>query len=256
MMIYEIKQTDKAAPLFGEMNDTTITSCLQGIMGKVYGDSPDNPRSVMAILGDFCFLAGEPCEELALYKPSHLTQDFMIMVPQNEAWCELVETCYGEKAKKVTRYAFKKDGDVFDRAALQTIVKGLSPEYTLTMIDEELYTRCRKTPWCKDWVANFPDYELYSQYGLGVTVLKDTEPVAGASSYSGYKGGIEIEIVTKEEYRRQGLASVCGAKLILECLKRNLYPSWDAQNPWSASLAQKLGYHYDGAYTAYEIWGY
>ena len=255
-MIYEIQKMDKIIPLFEGMNDTTITSCLQGIMGKVYADSLDNPNSAMAILGDFCFLAGKPNEELALYKPPHLTQDFMIMMPQNEAWCQLVENCYTGKEKKVSRYAFKKDGDVFDRAALRAIADKLSPEYSLQLIDEELFLKCRETPWCKDWVANFPDYELYSKYGLGITVLKDDEPIAGASSYSGYIGGIEIEIVTKEEYRRQGLASVCGAKLILECLERGLYPSWDAQNKWSAALAQKLGYHYDGEYTAYEIWGY
>ena len=65
--------------------------------------------------------------------------------------------------------------------------------------------------------------------------------------------GIEIEIGTMEAYRRQGLAQVCGAKLILECMERGLYPSWDAQNRWSVALAQKLGYHFDQAYPAYEI---
>lgn len=79
---------------------------------------------------------------------------------------------------------------------------------------------------------------------------------AGASSYSGYRGGIEIEIDTNEVYRRKGLAYICGAKLILECLDRNLYPSWDAQNIWSVALAEKLGYHFDHAYTAYEVYGY
>ncbi len=34
---------------------------------------------------------------------------------------------------------------------------------------------------------------------------------AGASSYSVYKGGIEIEIDTSSEYRRRGLATACGA---------------------------------------------
>ena len=98
-------------------------------------------------------------------------------------------------------------------------------------------------------------------------VLKDKIPVAGASSYSAYRGtdrrdeagkngGIEIEIDTREDYRRQGLASVCGARLILECLDRGLYPSWDAQNRWSVSLAEKLGYHFSHEYTAYEIQGY
>ncbi|MCM1200726.1 MAG: GNAT family N-acetyltransferase [Bacteroides fragilis] len=61
------------------------------------------------------------------------------------------------------------------------------------------------------------------------------------------------KIDTKKEYRRRGLATVCGARLILECLDRGLYPSWDAQNPWSVVLAQKLGYHFDREYTAYEI---
>lgn len=49
---------------------------------------------------------------------------------------------------------------------------------------------------------------------------------------------------------------MCGAKLILECLKRDLYPSWDAQNKSSVALAEKLGYHYSHTYTAIEIWNY
>lgn len=66
-------------------------------------------------------------------------------------------------------------------------------------------------------------------------------------------GGIEIEIDTKEEHRRQGLAYACGAKLILECLNKGWYPSWDAQNKWSVALAEKLGYHFSHEYPAYEV---
>ena len=50
----------------------------------------------------------------------------------------------------------------------------------------------------------------------------------------------------------KGLAYAAGAKLILECLERGLYPSWDAQNKWSAALAKKLGYRYSHTYTVYE----
>ena len=78
--------------------------------------------------------------------------------------------------------------------------------------------------------------------------------VSGASSYSGYCGGIEIEVDTREDYRRRGLAFICGAKLILDCLEREWYPSWDAQNPWSAALAKKLGYRFSHTYAAYEIY--
>ncbi len=80
--------------------------------------------------------------------------------------------------------------------------------------------------------------------------------MSGASSYSSYQGGIEIEIDTREDCRRKGLASVCGARLVLECLNRGMYPSWDAQNLWSVGLAEKLGYHFSHEYDAYEIRGY
>ena len=48
------------------------------------------------------------------------------------------------------------------------------------------------------------------------------------------------------------MAYICGAKLILECLDRGWYPSWDAQNLWSVALAQKLGYRFDHEYVVYE----
>lgn len=71
--------------------------------------------------------------------------------------------------------------------------------------------------------------------------------VSGTSSYSRYREGIEIEIDTRKDCRRKGFPYACGAKLILECRKRNLYPSLDAHNKASAALAEKLGYHYSHA---------
>lgn len=89
-----------------------------------------------------------------------------------------------------------------------------------------------------------------------MAALHSGELVSGASSYTVYRYGIEIEIDTSVDYRRKGLASACGAKLILECINRNFYPSWDAQNKWSVALAEKLGYHFDKEYVAYEVNGY
>ena len=97
---------------------------------------------------------------------------------------------------------------------------------------------------------------IFNLRKIGVVISKDGLIISGASSYSRYQNGIEIEIDTRKEYRRNGFACICAAKLILECLKRNLYPSWDAHNKASAALAEKLGYHYSHAYTALEIWDY
>ena len=99
--------------------------------------------------------------------------------------------------------------------------------------------------------SQFSSYEQYRKYGLGIAALCGRELVAGASSYTVYDGGIEIQIDTQLKHRRKGLAAACGAKLILECLERGLYPSWDAHDRRSAALAEKLGYHVSHSYIAY-----
>ena len=255
-MIYEIENGQNVSPLFCEWEETLIWSCLQGIMGKLYADDLNNPSTAMAILGDFTFFAGKPSVELISYKPDWCNQNFMIMIPQDKDGHNAIVSFYGSKAKIVSRYAIKKESDIFDRAKLEKVVSSLSKEYELHMIDEPLYQMCKAETWSADLVSQFPNYGTYHKLGLGVVICRNNMIVSGASSYSRYQEGIEIEIDTREEYRRKGLAYVCGAKLILECLNRNLYPSWDAQNKFSVSLAEKLGYHYSHTYTAIEIWGY
>ncbi len=256
-MVYEMSEhnKNKAEVLFDGWQETLIWSCLQNVMGHIYVNHSENPTAAMAILGDFCFFAGMPDKELAAYKPEWCSQDFMIMVPENDEWAALIVDCYQEKAKKVTRYAIKKEKDIFDVTYLQAVVDRLPDTYKIKMIDEQLFNQCREISWCRDLVSQYDSYALYQKYGLGTVILKGDEIVSGASSYSGYHGGIEIEIDTREDYRRLGLAFAAGAKLILECLNRDWYPSWDAQNKWSVALAEKLGYHYSHDYTAYEIKG-
>jgi len=255
-MVFEVKGTAEVSALFSGWQETMIWSCLQGVMGRLYTDSPDHPQAAMAILGDFCFFAGVPNMELAAYKADWCSQDFIIMTALSPEWFALIEDVYGKKAKKVSRFALKKEPDVFDRDRLGCFVETVKKEFTLRLIDRELFAYCREQGWSRDFVSLYADYDEYARIGLGVVALKDGVPVSGASSYSSYRDGIEIEIDTREDYRRQGLATACGAKLILECLDRGLYPSWDAQNRWSASLAEKLGYHFEREYTAYEIRGY
>lgn len=255
-MIYGVKANEKIENLFGSWQETIIWSCLRDVMGEIYVNDRENPTAAMAVLGDFCFLAGKPDREIAAYKPKSQGKDFMIMVPQNRGWAAMVECCYKEKAKKVVRYAFKKEPETFDIMALKIAAESLPEEYTLKKIDKNLFEHCKEMEWCRDLVSQYSDFEMYRKYGMGVAVLKNGEILSGASSYSGYPGGIEIEIDTREDYRRRGLARACGARLILECLERGWYPSWDAQNPWSAALAEKLGYRFSHVYEAYEITGY
>lgn len=65
------------ADMFQDWEETLIWSCLQGVMGEVHTNAEED--AVMASIGAFAFLAGNPSEELVLYKPGNYTQGFVIM---------------------------------------------------------------------------------------------------------------------------------------------------------------------------------
>ena len=138
-MIFEVKSNKRIEALFAGWQETLIWSCLQNIMGHLYADSEEQPNCAMALQGDFCLITGEPNEELVTYKPDWCQQNFVIMVPGDESWAALIEQVYGDRAKKVERYAIKKEPGVFDKEKLQKIVEDLPPEYELTMMNETLF---------------------------------------------------------------------------------------------------------------------
>ena len=252
-MIYELKDTSKAAVLFAGWQDSVVWSAVQGVMGKIYVDSLEKPESGVVMLGDFSFLCGKPSKDIVLWKPQECHSQELILVPQNENWAQLIEDCYGKRVQKTIRYAIKKEPGIFDLEKLQKVAAGLPKEYEIRLIDRELYEICRSTQWSKDLTANYENYGQYEEFGLGVAILKDGEVVAGISSYSGYHGGIEIEVVTREDYRRKGLAYIGAARLLLECDNRGLYANWDAANKMSVGLAEKLGYHFSHEYFVYKV---
>ena len=246
-MVAILEDTSKVEKLFEGWDETLIWSCLQNIMGKVYVTDAENPASTFAFVGCFGFLAGVPDRELVVNKP----EGFVILVPQNEDWAHLIEECY-PSSKRVTRYAIKKDTH-FDTGFLESLVDSRPEGFELRPLDSEIYDKCLDDPVTRDFVSAFESKEKYLEMGRGMVILKDGSFVSGASSYTRYKDGIEIEVDTVPEYRRQHLAMIVCAALILRCLDEGLYPSWDAQNMNSVRMAEKLGYEFSHEYSAYEV---
>ena len=247
MKVYQLEDTAKVKGLFAGWQETMIDSCIQKIMGKIYVTDVEQPESALAFAGCFGFFAGKPDRELAGYKP----EGFVIFVPQNGEWAKLIEEVYPE-ARKVTRYAIRKDTR-FDTDLLKTNIRMLPDGYELRNIDSELYDRCLENPMAVDFISSFDSKEAFLRDGRGVVIVRNGEIVSGASSYSRYQEGIEIEVDTAESERRKSLALIACSALILRCLDEGLYPSWDAMNMGSVHLAEKLGYEFDHEYTAYEI---
>lgn len=236
---------EKIAPLFAGWEETMIWSCLQGVMGRAVWNQGRTAAAIIS--GDFSFLAGEPDETVLRRVPGPL------LVPGSGGWSRLIEQVHGDRAVRETRYAILKEPDVFDREKLARFAASLPAGYEMREITEELVPVLLAEVWSKDFCSAFDSPADCCRRGVGYVALWDGAPVAGAGSYCVYDGGVEIEIDTRPDHRRRGLATACGARLILACLDRGLYPSWDAHDKRSVALAEKLGYHRGQPYTVYWI---
>lgn len=245
------------APLFASTDETLVLSCLQGHMGRAFADDLQVPHCAQILIGDFCFFAGDAlhpdAKKLVQNIPKRASHDPLLMIPLSPAWESLIEQIYEGRFEKTLRYAIKKEKDIFQRPVLERFASELPRGFSLHPIDSIRYHQCLEQDFSRDFCSQFSSAEDYQNRGLGICALHQGKIVSGASSYTIYDGGIEIEVDTHPDYRRLGLACACAAKLILLCLDRGLYPSWDAATLISVALAQKLGYHVDTPYPTYLI---
>ena len=244
------------APLFADWQETMIWSALEGGMGTIW-TLGGAPKAALCENADFLFLGGHPCEEtvrlLETWKREREGQ-FIILVACDPNCNKLIVPIFGENAKRWERYAFHKGGENFDREKLSSFAAALDGRFEMRAFDEELYHKALEEEWSRDFCSQFENAQDYLARGMGVAALLNGELVGGASSYAVYSRGIEIQIQTRDDMQRQGIATACGAQLILNCLEKGLYPSWDAANMESVRLAKKLGYREAGAYVSWGLY--
>lgn len=212
--------TSLVANLFEGWEETMVWSCLQGIMGEVLVANPENPKAALAKIGAFRFLAGQPTMNLTEW----CRGEDVIFVPQDEAWISSIEDRYGTIARPFTRYATRKD-TLFDPQRLLDFAASLPKDYEIKRINKDLYQQCLQEGWSRDLVGSYADYPNFQLLGLGFVILHGQQIVSGASSYSTYKEGIEIEVDTHPAFRQQGLAKAVSAQLVLACLAEGRPPA-------------------------------
>ncbi|BCJ94671.1 zwittermicin A resistance protein ZmaR [Anaerocolumna cellulosilytica] len=243
---------------FKNMDDTVILSCLQGHMGRAWTDNKTTPGGALIQTGDFCFLAGDVSsigfKDIIRHMPVLTGLKEALVITDNKYTAELLISVHAD-VEKISRYAIKKNTAGFPVEKLRAFVQNLPDDFSISPITEEWYDDVVKEPWSKDFVSNFQSKEDFFKKGIGRIVIYKDKVVSGASSYTVYDDGIEIEIVTNQNYRRLGLARAAGAALLLACIEKDLYPSWDAANMSSVKLAEQLGYEYSHTYDTYVVRG-
>lgn len=246
----------RVAPLFDGWQETLIWSALEGTMGDVYTLPVSVPAAALCDCADFLYIAGEATQAKALlkaWKAEH-AGEYRILTAANATLHALVGEVFGSDAQPAVRCAFAKGAEAFDRKTLECYAALLPEGVSLRLFDREMYELAMANEWSEDFCIEFRDAEDYLARGLGVAALYGGELVGGASSYTVYSSGIEIQVQTRADWFHRGIATACSARLILECLARGLYPSWDAANPISQALAEKLGYRGAKTYLTWDVY--
>ena len=233
------------AALFAGMPgaQSLLLAALEG-QGRVLTDASLRPRCAVATVGDFLFCGGEPGPSAGhLLRQAMGAYEDWLIVARGE-WLQVLQSM--TPVRMVTRMAFRhviqpEDGH------LRRLLTILPENATFQPIEGEWIARCRQAEWSRDFVSQYSD-EQYAMLGLGVLLLVDGQAVAGASSYVSYPGGVEIQLQTRDDMQGRGYATLAAAKMILMAHERGLIATWDAANPASGRIAEKIGYVPKGLY--------
>ena len=178
-------------------------------MGRIFVTDSDNPTSAFAYVGCFGFVAGKPNRELLENKP----EGFAIITPQNEAWATLIEEVY-PNAKKVTRYAIKKDTK-FDTVALKKNVDMLPNGYKIKEIDSDSVKIDSKED-LKLCLTNIPTTDEKSDISQITNELNKACIRTNDNIKSNLTSNIDLSIPREE------LNHINGDIILLEKLKKNI----------------------------------
>lgn len=254
LMIYkaDINVRKKLISMFEEIDSTIILSYLQGHMGKAWVDNLENPTVAQITVGIFVFFAGDSnskeAEELLFNLP-----DFTLAIVGSDEWKNRIETIHVGSIEKFQRYRFKKKPEHLDRKHIENLLSTLPEGYEIKRIDKEIAKDPSLHELSEDFISQFDSIDDFINRGVGYAILNEGQVVSAATSFSIYDDGIEIEVASHPNHIRKGLATIIASTLILDCLDRGKYPSWDAANEESVKLAQKLGYNFQESYDTYFI---
>jgi RimJ/RimL family protein N-acetyltransferase len=238
----EIKAADRniLIPLFNncQYDRVLIDSVLEGNFGSAYADSVSQPMVARLDSGAFTMLGGNPIA--AGVKDLLRRAPIYYVTPQDNEWRCLIQDEFGTRisALPFTDYSSKS----LDPARLAKLIWTVPPTFELKRIDKPLAEQLPSDIGNEYFFENFQSVDDFLGRGIGFCILHQNKIVSAATSMAQSSKAIDIEIETVPDFRKQGLGSVVGAKLVSYCLEQRIEPRWLAANAISEKLALKLGY--------------
>lgn len=219
-------------------------------MGKAFADDPENPTVFKIGVGPFSYLAGDAKSSRAGGMIKDLST-YPLLMPSTEGWIDLAREVHGEKLTSFPRYSFSSENlSVKD---LDHLLAESPFRYGIQRIDREIASQALAV---QDGVLDLSDFdsaEDFAERGIGFRLMEKECVMGVAFSSLVCSKGIEVSIFVFPDHRRKGGALALGSKLLKWCLEHQMDPHWDAANPESCTLAEKLGYVQTETYDAYYL---
>jgi len=227
-------------PLFANCRHdrVLIDSVLEGHFGRAYADSADGPAVARLDSGAFTMLGGNP--RAAGVRDLLRVASVHYVTPQTAEWRATLEGEFGPWLSTLPFVEFS--AAALDRAHLLAFSRALPAGFELRCVDQALAERLPADLGNDGFLECFHSIADFLKRGIGYCVVCQGRIVSAATSMARSLWAIDIEIETAPGYRRRGLATAVGARLVVQCLEWGIKPCWLAANAASEGLARKLGY--------------
>lgn len=229
--------------------DMSIECAIEGQMGKALVDDVQDPNVFKIEVGSFFYFAGDATSAAGQELLANL-RPYTLFMPSAPGWVESAKSMYGEQLVGFPRYSFSFASITAER--LDHLIHASAYKDQVRQMDQAFATRL----WGQDHFVDLSDFDSaddFVQRGIGFYVEKSGKVIGAAYSSLVCGKGIEVSIFVLDDYRRQGVATVLASYLLKWSLKNNVEANWDAANPASCQLAEKLGYTPRGEYQAYYL---
>lgn len=228
--------------------DFSIDCAVEGKLGKAFVDDSAQPAAFALNLGPFWYYAGETSSPGGRALIENLPA-YAFLMPSTTGWVELAQVIFGPGLQPFTRYSF--DAASLSAAHLEMLLQCSPFRENLVPLTVELVIALANRPEGYFDITDFDSHEDFLERSFGFAAL-DQGAIQGVAYASLVCiRGIEVSLYVEAAHRCKGVATALASRLLLESLRRGLHPNWDAANPESYKLAQKLGYVFTGPYDAY-----
>lgn len=251
-MMVELRPSEfeRVLPLYRDTGMTfpLISSVIQGDQrGQILANDLDELTGALVVANfGFTFFVGKEDERfheelIRLFGTGNeLRPSYLLWYSPPETWHKVLDDVAPDavKRRQRIRYNFSKD-----HAGWMNEPVVSPPGFELKNLSFELLPKTEKFQLKLDSRFWTSADEVVNK-SLGVCLVKDGEVASLCYAAAVVDGLAEVDVVTDNNFRGQGLATSVAREFINQCLSRGITPTWDCfdYNTGSVKLAQKLGF--------------